>query len=50
VEIGIKDDEGLHVQKMNLQSEGIAFIGERTINLKLYQYNPIIDIDDTNLI
>lgn len=49
-EIGIQDDEGFQVQKMNLQSEGITFIGERTVNLKMYQYNPIIDMDDTDLI
>jgi methylated-DNA-protein-cysteine methyltransferase-like protein len=49
-EIGIQDNGGFQVQKMNLQSEGISFIGERTVNLKMYQYNPIIDIDDTDLI
>ncbi|PLR95133.1 MGMT family protein [Bacillus sp. T33-2] len=38
-EIGLRDDESFHVQKLSLESEGIEFIDERTINLQAYQYH-----------
>lgn len=40
-EIGIQDEEGFLLQKNALQKEGITFIGERKIDLNIFQYQPI---------
>ncbi|OZM58086.1 DNA methyltransferase [Lottiidibacillus patelloidae] len=37
-EISIQDEELFINQKMMLENEGVKFLGERTINLKLYMY------------
>jgi len=38
-EIGIKDFESHNLQKMLLQSEGVKFTGENTINLNEFQFH-----------
>lgn len=39
-EIGMKDDELFHVQKLSLESEGVQFLDERSLDLQKYQFKP----------
>ncbi len=39
-EISIKNEELFINQKMSLESEGIQFIGYKSLNLEIYQYQP----------
>lgn len=51
-EIGIQDEEGFLQQINALEKEGITFIGERKVDLNLFQYEPIpvLKIADVDLI
>jgi methylated-DNA-protein-cysteine methyltransferase related protein len=50
-ELGIQDQESFLKQKQLLQNEGICFIDESKINLKAYQYSPILlEKEDVDLI
>ncbi|PGL70256.1 MGMT family protein [Bacillus sp. AFS055030] len=49
-EIGIHDEEGFLMQKNLLQNEGVKFESERTINLKDYQVNVVLEKEDVDLI
>ncbi|MGE8081036.1 MGMT family protein [Peribacillus loiseleuriae] len=44
--IGIKDDEHFHVQKLALQSEGVEFMMNGSINLSEFQFHPEIVYED----
>jgi methylated-DNA-protein-cysteine methyltransferase related protein len=39
-EIGLKAEELFFNQKMSLESEGIQFTNQNSINLEIYQYHP----------
>ncbi|MGV3488496.1 MAG: MGMT family protein [Tuberibacillus sp.] len=39
-EIALKDDGAFQIQKLFLQSEGIEFNGQRTIDLGRFQHDP----------
>ena len=39
-EIGFQDDESFFIQKMSLESEGIQFIDNKSINLQKYEFYP----------
>lgn len=41
-EIGLKDDEHFSIQKLSLESEGVEFNQNGTINLEFYSYHPEI--------
>jgi methylated-DNA-protein-cysteine methyltransferase related protein len=49
-EIGIQDEEGFLMQKQLLQNEGVNFLSDRTLNLKEYQVNLLIEKEDVDLI
>ncbi len=42
-EIGLKDDEHYSVQRLSLESEGVEFKLNGTIDLSLYVYEPKFD-------
>ena len=39
-EIGFQDEESFFIQKMSLESEGIQFNDNKSINIQKYQYHP----------
>jgi methylated-DNA-protein-cysteine methyltransferase related protein len=39
-EIAFQEEEPLMIQKMELEAEGIEFVNERKIDLKVYQHHP----------
>lgn len=39
-EIAFQEEEPLMIQKMELEAEGIEFVNERQIDLKVYQHHP----------
>ncbi|AGK54157.1 MGMT family protein [Bacillus sp. 1NLA3E] len=41
-EIGLKAEESFFIQRTSLESEGIKFYDENSINLNDYQFHPII--------
>lgn len=45
-EIGLKDDESFSVQKLLLESEGVEFKLNGTIDLNYYLYQPDIEYDE----
>ncbi|MCA0985928.1 MGMT family protein [Guptibacillus algicola] len=46
-EIGLKEEEGVFIQKMALEEEGVAFIKNNKIDLHKYRYTPDVK-DDFN--
>jgi methylated-DNA-protein-cysteine methyltransferase-like protein len=39
-QIGFKDEDRFHIQRIALESEDIKFTGQRSISLEVYQYHP----------
>ncbi|MFD2680275.1 MGMT family protein [Bacillus seohaeanensis] len=39
-EIGLKEDDLFHVQKLSLESEGIKFTKDNKVNLDVYLHHP----------
>ncbi len=44
--IGMKDDEHFQIQKLSLQSEGVEFLLDGSINLQEFQFHPAIVHED----
>lgn len=45
-QIGFKDDEHFLTQKMALEHEGVVFSAEDTVDLKVYLYDPGMELSD----
>lgn len=42
-EIGLKNEDLFSIQKLSLESEGIKFTGQKSINLEIYQHHPAFE-------